>query len=709
MYYPQPQQAAGLGPMEQFRQQLMGYCQQDLSQNAQRNPIRGFHYQLCADNGFNSAAFQDYIANTARYAYFLMMSQRMQPETAISQAAQEMGGLLSAVRAMQYRQQTEAMIQQLGPTYKNDLNLKLQTYEQLLQQLAMFEQRLLQAQQQQPMAMHGGMAYGHYSAPPPPMQMGTPMVQQYPMTGAPVIPQMGMGGIVHQPMGVGVPMPQQRRSLPAGGLGSVRPANRPVQAPVPQAPRPTNASMRVNFEEVTMSPQGEFSHTASSQIPKPPPRQGYVEPKQQVQPQRKALPPPPGRRTEVEEVATVPFQQLPPVPVQVPEPTAPALGYLEHDGIQIRMADGSPWKPSVDNPEDRFPLLFDHNTHGLFHVRTPDGKVKQILKERTEEMGYLEHELNPELKQQHRNLVQEASGSKVVPNWGLLNKFRTDPRFKASEELDPDATPEAETQDPETAYPWIYGPMQANSLEEAVRHIALTRDAERIYKNGMPVEYVVRVTSPMLTGHNHIGIVKALSKTTKHEQFVALLDDKAQKIEADVLMRIDGLMAEGVNSILNHELGISDITIDSYIEDIPELRKVLEEEFGAITAQAFDKRVATLAAQKLDVLTGADFSEYLSRERIEGADDIGSRLLVFSETVVLTRVPWSSADVSVDLSKGGLVTADALPNLFQALDAMFRRNSATPRRFLLEMNDGERYSVYAGAFSHSFLIYPCNE
>lgn len=689
MFYPQQTQAPQppLGPMEPYRQALNQICQQDLYQRSQQSHLRAFHYQLCSERAFDNPAFYEYLQFTARYAYYLCVAQRSQPDAAIMKAAAEVGAMMTAVRAMQYRGQTEHYINQQPPNYKQELNALLQSYEALQVELQRFEQ-MQQPVQAQSYPMGGMVAQPHMQQGYPAMQ--APMQQGYPMPQAMPMQQFQGGGLMS---GGGVPV----RPLPPAGLGSV-----PSSRPQPQQQRQHTPRPQIpQFEELSMPP-GQSHHFIESQ--RAPKVEQRTHTAASATSTRKAFPPAPGKAT------------APPPPAPTPAPAAPVVHqkpmtekpYVEMDGFKVRPAAGSDWKLTPGG-EPTYPLLYDYTTHALLHVTAPNGRVEQVLKERTEDMDYLEHELNPEMRKQYRSVERAASDTKVVPNWGLLRKFQKDPKFRSVEDLNPEVEETEAVLDPSTVSPWIYGPMMANSTDEAIRKIALTRDSERIFADGMPLEYIVRITSPVLTKANHIGLLKDLSRTKTHQELVEHLEAREGKIDADVLDRIDQRLTAGVNDLLRYELGIADLSIDSYIEDYEELSQLLMDEYGEPTSVAFEQLAARLPEQKLTVLTGAQFSEYLSKEDLAGGEDMGSKLLVFLETVVVTRLPWTTDDVTIDLSEGGLVTQEALPNVYGALEAIFTRNKHEQRKYELLMKDGERFSLHKAAFSNNYLIYPYHE
>lgn len=127
-----------------------------------------------------------------------------------------------------------------------------------------------------------------------------------------------------------------------------------------------------------------------------------------------------------EYTAATPEQEELPIPLSVAEvvidptywqPTGYKLnmsGLYDHffnpGGIEIRPAHKSEWELTLGD-DVHYPYSVNPETHLMFHVRFPDGVVKEKAVEWTEQMNYMRHELDLELRrraQRPNGIVVEA-------------------------------------------------------------------------------------------------------------------------------------------------------------------------------------------------------------------------------------------------------------------------------------------------------------
>jgi hypothetical protein len=714
-----------------------------LQNNAQKNPLRTFNYNLCARNQFQNEDFQSFLGAAIEYSEFIIATQRMPPEQAVEVACEELGAIFVALNARKY----PALGQYIHPQLKIELDGLMQRFEEIRRNIDGYQKGAAPTGPAQHYQAHNPHANAGYRAAPAAPTYGyggsnagwnnnwaqpRPMNPAYPGGGGPAYGggAPGYGAGYPAPAGYGAGPATGYPGMPMGGHGYGQPrpgvnmsgnnlfvggpaaAHNPLPGSTPsfgmgrrknQVPPPPSGTM----EEVSM---GHNEPTSSRKVFIPPaPKDDYG----QLQPVRSAF---------KSEVAYTPPA---PEPMELPEDTFVSVGDVSEypkvrdlsrpydaiqveEGVELRPAFKSGWKLSF-NEENPYPTLYDPTTHILFHLRKADGKVVEIVKARQPDMNYLDNEIDPKLRAQQRTL--EKDGKTVVPNHALVVKMRPHPKLPISTVVE--NTDEEGIEDvsklPEPVV--VENAVQGHSLQEVETKVSLRLPEGEHLKSGRnPVEYYADLVTPVEASPNEIATIKSLAGIQNFEEFkMKLLAAQTQEqISFTVFDTIDNRLANAINVALAKNMNLPGWSIESFIEDFVELCQMLTETYSKNLVETFKRHAAEIIASSVSVLSGDAFAKYLKAMGIED-HQAPPKVVVFRERCSVTHVPWDLETIMATVEDGGMVKESEMPNLYAAVKAIMVRTSDQTVPFakrFLATNNGEQLEIRKGFFGvESYLLY----
>lgn len=697
-----------------------------LQQNMGKNYLRSFHFNLLSSNGWNNQEIVNTVNTAAKIFEFLMATQSqrgMQPLQALEMAVNDavMFNLVDNVGRF-----SQGLQQFIDQQLANDLNGVANRAQQVMTQVNQFFQ---QAQ--------GGMNRG-YGAPAPVYGAG-PVTTT--MSGGNVPSWMQTGG-----QGGGVPMggynaaPVPVPAHLAGGYnpnpgnlgGGLRYAGPQAHAPVGggmfgpvAAPAVTGNQMGTGLKrrvqrkqvedvstdtnlELTMAPDGgrtvkAWSSSAEAErlaaeagtnrnrLPEANNPFTVTAPFADNAPSNLL----PGQTTEGVTYSTEPT----PAPESWPKfinPERPYDGMILEDGTEMRPASKSGWKITF-SPDKPYRTIYDPTQLVLFHVKRPDGTVLERLEPRSDDMNYLDHELDPALRRVRRD-QETANGPQVVPTWGLAERMKQIPEKSVAvmapepEAAEGEAAPVDTSDDLSTELKprTLDVVAQVHSRGEAlVRLSVLTNDKSINPSQESPAEFYFEEITPVVTDKNVINIVRSLEGITSFEELNAKLNEYDHLFSTEVKTVLDKRLTAAVVQALQKNMGLDGWAIDSYLADYDDLITALRSNFGGTDTlvDAFHAFAPVMIGQSVAVLGGDSYTQYA--KTVYSADDdskLGDTLLAFRDRCSITQVPWNFADLRIDLNGGGVISEAAMPQLYAAVRAIFSRTEDYPvtwaRRYL---------------------------
>ncbi len=678
--------------LQQYAPYITGCVLMDLINNASKNQLRTFFFNLLSNNNWQTQEFQQLVQLVAAIADYLMMTQRMRPEQAVPAAVAEASPCYLANVVLQYRQGLERYI---TPALSNDLNVMLQKSQQWNAELQRFYQS-----RQQAMTAWGQPAYGApMGGGPPPNapswltataggMMAPPMGGYPPAGGGYPTVRGGYGPGPQQPMGYGFgqqsPASQAVRQQGWGMFSN------PAMGPTfPGTPGPNGGQMNTGLKPrarrqenvmLSMSPDGDRVVEAWN------PADGQNRTRTQDRntqafafqpPSNEMLPPQHPMAGTAENTVSYPLLENPENPLE---------GMTLEDGTQVKLASKSSWKVTF-NLNSPYRLLYDTAKHVLLHVRRPDGTVMERLEPITDDiMKYLNHELDPSVRRQARE-QEEVNQPQIVPLWQYAQKLTPikdnylgvpskDPEPVEEEGQDTEANAE-ETPQVHT----IEHIPPVHSLKEGQLRLTLFAKSADV-KPDTPVEMHFDVITPVTTSQNLVTVFKQLETCqtfeeleTKLYSFDTMLDDEVRSI-------IDRRVTASLNEALQKNFGLQGWRIDSFKEDYRALQDALKEDHGEQLVEMVTNVAPEIVGQSLSVLSGEGFSRYLENVQDVDPDTASDILLALRDRTSITVIPSKLEDLRLgNLREGGLIPASEMPELYAAVVAIFERTPDYPVTF----------------------------
>lgn len=350
----------------------------------------------------------------------------------------------------------------------------------------------------------------------------------------------------------------------------------------------------------------------------------------------------------------------------------PAFGA---DGSEVRLAASSGWNRTFA-PQAAYAAAFNPRTHVLKHIRHADGHVTELIEEKLANMKYDDHELNPIFRLKSREQAL-ASGARIDPTWDILPHMQAAPAKPLEIEGEEPGLKELD------APIFLTEEIQAHSLEEAglkARLTLLGRDIK--LADSAPFEYYVERTIPMFTsGGSLIGVFNGLHGKKQIVELAVVMEDLAQSgMCTEAWHAVNDRLTETLNEFLEYNTGLTGWKIENFTSDAKELFVLLEQKYGEGLVNTLNARTGTLVEAAISCLRGDRLSHYVESltEDIEIAGDGEGNpcegLIVFSEKISVTHVPWLGSQIDVAMkAKAGAVMETYLPELYRAIKAIMRR------------------------------------
>ena len=478
--------------------------------------------------------------------------------------------------------------------------------------------------------------------PQPPMQQGYPQQPVgYPQQMQPQQPM--------QPMGY----PQQQYAGAVDQYG--RPLNVPTQ-PYYQQPQINQAAGRWVSQP---QPQPQQSFGVSNQAP----QQGFVQ------------------QNPISQAEA--FNRF----ARQAEPAQPEPLIVEPDVPPTR-AD---WKPSEEQP---YLNNYDPLTHRVVYRRKKDGTVIQEL----EKLTMLD-------RNKHRTVLN------CIPIQPQLEEKATE--VAKREIVARQLSEKANIDSVETNYVLA----AENFLEEAVvdgyvkwiKH--QKKDKDKAYRC-----YAI-VSNPLISKSSGREFLNSFSDCATLSALALRLRAIAEALKtwntdaksdnmmdnAGYLSYVDGLLTEVLNSFIRNNLSLETLTIDSFVEDYPELRRYLATSYGdryAMALQSFDQQAMT----SLMLLPEKEIVDVLEYNLVDGVEGVELFVNFVPMVCSFTYSHLTSKELGINPKTGAaeLISKEENPVLFNMVESLFRKNkegdlaSITPTYNYLITRDNVRYKLYNG-------------
>ena len=653
-----PQVPVNNPQLQQFVPNVVGYVIHEIQANAKKNALRAQYYLACSQNNWNSQQFNQAVAMALEIVDLKLTMERIPIQQAIPEAANIVVSILATLLA-----KDTGMLAR-DPSFTESAGRTLQLAEALKNQLAqMYTHRQMQQQQmsmgyQQMPGMMGQM----------PQMMGMPGMfpqMMQPMMGGvggmsgtipynPAAAHMhGVAGRIPNAFTTNVPT----HNAPSSGFVGV--FNRPVVDDIdPPMTRPIEEAVYMN-ESRTPPLAGAF---------KPLHRQA---PTEHTQAPTKA--PAPSEQPKVEFDKLRPYDRV----------------ELSNGAVVVPAVLHPDLKPTL-NIEHPYRRVYDIDKSVLFYVITETDSHRQVfenLQPRTEEMNYLEHELNARMRENIREQETAVAGRKVVPDWSLATAFKPHPNLPlSSKEFNPESIESDEGEGTE---------LESIDISDRIDTVASLSDAQ--FKAAM---YAGEAVAENQAFESYFDIAEKLTITEEQlNQILTLFRSENYDFEhvrrtlikireQDIfeldcnkdafVSSIDKLFTDEINRILMQDLSLDEWAIDSFIDDLIPLRTLISDKLNNDYLDIFDD----CAKKTIDMFFGVS---------------VGSKYVGIAYRAAILWVPWTTGDLRIDFNGGGMIPQDSCQDLYHAAKEMVERDSEfNATRFFIYTEDGKLFEIRKG-------------
>lgn len=396
-----------------------------------------------------------------------------------------------------------------------------------------------------------------------------------------------------------------------------------------------------------------------------------------------------------------PMNELEPRPLVKPVGETAPTGPRPFDKIVNKNGVAIPAMKSdvaVAGKPERPPLVFNRDTHMLFHVMPTGGSPTDVFEEIVKiepEMEYLQHELNDKLKQSFKGNQALHDPVKVVPE--ILQARQLVPNRAGTVATKVDEATRKEL-DEAGAPRQLMTPLRAGSLAEAsfMAQMEVAREGGDIDY----LEYQVEELKESVPGIGAQQAVLALRESKSldelHKSLIEL--HRTEVIDDALLRQLDERITAAVNRFCAKQLYLGS-TIDSFVDDYEGgsgIKAYIRNKHGEAIYNRFLGGYKTIIARATSVLTGEALTKYLANLPEDQRRD-EELPAVFTNRYSVTELPWTSVDLLSQWRLEGVVKRDQAPELADALAAIFARTKSNDvHEHLLYTTDKKIVYAYRG-------------
>lgn len=653
-----------LGDLNEFAGDLVDALIVEIQNNAERNPLRTFCFNLWADRYFANRAFVGLLQTFAAFVEMICNTQNAHPQDVIP------GEVESFVTWACARMTEEfpAVVEYLDPAMEREINESTRAWAQMVRDVQVWQR------QTRGSGYGGGGGYG-----------GGNQGRQGAGFNRGGLASAGAAGNYGNQGGYGN---QGQRQVNVENLrpswdqsdAPMRPSN---QDPARYTGKPGFNSVNNGNRQDRPAPATTYERTAPAPAPAPAP-----------QPQDQEI-----RRVDLNQKSSG---------VQKPVDAKPTTANPKRPYDNVRLPDGrelvpaflSGWK--VPYSSEMPPIVYDRTTHMLFHIRDLEGNVVEEIQEKFEEMEYLEHELNEKLKGMHR------------VNAGVFNKEIRTAEILLTRKLTPNqsgtvATLVSEEKrkelDAADAPRQLVRIFHASTLTEA--QLMAKIEAARLDGDSPFLEYQVEEKTEYCIEPEALPNALALRRCHDYETFLTTLMDlhKDDKISDELFELIDKRMTVAFNRY-NRKVLYLDWTVDSFAADYHDLLAMVKDKKGETIVRKFLKGSNDVIQRAMSVLTGDALTSWLKNLPGAEEDEKLQQPAVFCNRYSVTELPWTMFEMDSHWRLEGIVTKENARTFHAALEAIFNRTqtNGVHEHLLLTSDSRVIYAYRSAVMEGDFVI-----
>lgn len=585
-----------------------------------KSPLHCFVYNLLSQNGFNNSVWQQWCQMAVDFTEFLVVVKGYNPNDAVSQASNRLFEACLGVAFHTYPQ-----LQQVTP---NTMWAGLQTAQTIYQSIT----NDIKAFRSGAMNNMGYQNNNHGNLPPINMGGGYNQPQNN-MSNAQVSGYSNMGAVNNVPMNHN----SNNSNTVASSLYDI-PVNEPA--------KPLNP-----VEEISTDYFGQ--PTPSEQKP----MQSFPQANTSPEPQATDLPVP----SNVDQVVIDPtYYQPQGFKLDI---TRPYDVIHNPGGVLIKPAQLSDWELTVGD-DAPWPQLLDPNHWCVFHVRFPDGVVKEKSAEWNSSMDYLRHELDAELRRKaHRPKgIVVASAVPISTIGGEAAKA------EEIEDMVKDGHLKRDTVPPTVLAPVFQG---SNDLEiEMTIREEMSNLLDCNFNGDIPmpaVEYKSTFHHPISLTQEAFEEINKLIETKDLIQVAQGLRDLTLRGQMPIrtLRALNDRLTKAVNGVLADSMCLT-IAIDDFCEDYVGLEDYIAGKRGTNMQKVLKGAAENILNRALTIVTVS-------------VEDDDQALYSVVDNYLNHQVGWTLADIAtlnLQSGKATLISTLSHPVILDTLRGMIKRANA---------------------------------
>lgn len=641
---------------EPFVALLSGATLYEITSKANNNEFRAFFAHVIGQENFQNQKFLDLVNGVHALADYIMVSniqnnRQIDPETAVRRAAEDMCGMAASVNALNNRSAFQQVPSQHLVADAEQKAAKMQQLDRALQEHVNRRIQQITGQQQQNWGQSN--AWGNNTAPA--QATGWSNFQPSNQAGWSNAPQTGWGRLTGT-------QPSNTSSTGFGGglSGTTTPRTEVKE-------NYFGGSTRVDEVRMDRDAPAQVSRsswpTAESVMPSQGPRTGPVAPIREWPGQRSVT----SQTAREEAVAAVqklePSYSVSPEAMEIANVQPGNWDSITVDDAEIRPAFKSGWQMTVTQ-QHPYRLAYDPNLHLLLHVRLDDGTVSESLTEWIEDMEYLQHELDPKLRrmakedqQRHSDKIwAEAAGARQLKNWPIATP---DPELILDAEVRKELLDTDEITEHDGLLQCATHAEAFSLVETDLGYDQATSFTEKVFE--FYYDVIERVVAPA-------GARELVRKIAGQKSLRAVRREmvtERETLSKRVVEAMNNRLTTAVNLMLQVDLGLTQWSITSFIDDLEELLKALEEKYGVWMTEAVGKGSELLIKSALLQLTDEDYA----------TAEVADGVIVFVQRSSTTRVPATAEELGHIFEIGGRVQVEYYPKTHEALVNIISRTN----------------------------------
>jgi hypothetical protein len=347
--------------------------------------------------------------------------------------------------------------------------------------------------------------------------------------------------------------------------------------------------------------------------------------------------------------------------------------------------------PSVYDRETHV-LFYVFNTEG-----TAVGEYvmdKESLQAEGYDVNYLEHELKEALKKQFRSnqdvYSRELKGAPMTQIRALM------PAERGVVAVQPTKERREELNEMATAPRQIVKPIQDASLERCAFKATIERDREQV-ETDVFLEYQAEITNDQYVFSMGLKHMLEIGRTTNLTEFAEVIDRLYRTEETfttEMYEAVNKRMTTAFNRMLKKQF-FMDTSIDSFFEDYPDFPRYMADKYGDMLVEKVEAQAPFLIRRATSVLQGEALSTYIHQNIPEDVRDKYPEPAVFCERYSVTQVPWTIHEINKVWRLEGLVSQTHAKALHSVLLSIFARTMTNGcDEHVIWTADGSRIYAY---------------